>query len=33
MNNQNLENSAYINFIKDLNRILVDFEIDQLNLT
>lgn len=33
MNNQNLENSAYINFIKDLNRILVDFEIDQLNIT
>ena len=31
MNNQNPENAAYLNFIRDLNEMLTDFDITQLN--
>jgi len=31
MEKQNQENSAYVNFIQNLNDILVDFNINQLN--
>lgn len=31
MERQNQENSAYINFINDLNEILTDYDISQLN--
>ncbi len=31
MERQNQENSAYINFINDLNEILTDYNISQLN--
>ncbi len=33
MKNQNNENTAYLNFIKDLNDMLTDFNISQLNRT
>ncbi|GMN05241.1 hypothetical protein MTsPCn5_06290 [Croceitalea sp. MTPC5] len=31
MKNQNQENSAYVNFIQNLNEILVNYNISQLN--
>ena len=31
MENQNQENSAYMNFINSLNEILTDYDISQLN--
>lgn len=31
MKNQNQENTAYLNFIQDLNDILTDFNISQLS--
>jgi len=31
MENQNNENTAYVNFINDLNEILLNFNINQLN--
>ena len=31
MEKQNQENSAYINFINDLNEILTDYNISELN--
>lgn len=31
MENQNSENTAYVNFINDLNEILLNFNINQLN--
>jgi len=31
MKNQNQENSAYVNFIHNLNEILVNYNINQLN--
>lgn len=31
MANQNQDNTAYLNFIEDLNEILMDFNIHKLN--
>ncbi len=31
MKNLNHENTAYLNFIQDLNNMLVDFDINQLS--
>lgn len=31
MEKQNHENSAYVNFIQNLNEILVNYDINQLN--
>lgn len=31
MENNNQQNSAYVNFIQNLNDILVDYDINQLN--
>lgn len=31
MANHNLDNSAYLNFIEDLNEILMDYDISRLN--
>lgn len=31
MANQNHDNTAYLNFIEDLNEILMDFNINRLN--
>lgn len=31
MDDQNQDNTAYVNFIKDLNEILVNININQLN--
>ncbi|AWX46068.1 hypothetical protein HME9304_03100 [Flagellimonas maritima] len=33
MKNQSQENTAYLNFLKDLNDMLTDYNINQLNRT
>ncbi len=33
MANQNPDNAAYLNFIEDLNEILIDYNINKLNFS